>query len=84
MVKVLVAGYGVIGQRLADGVTLQDDMELVGVVDAAPTLPVRSLRDKGMPYKLFTAFDSAAPALEAAGIKAVSYTHLTLPTKRIV
>src|SRR5262249_35435877 len=51
MVKVLVVGYGVIGQRLADGVALQNDMELVGVVDAAPTLSVRALRDRGMPYK---------------------------------
>lgn len=36
-VKVGVAGYGTIGQRLADGVARQEDMELVGVVDAAPT-----------------------------------------------
>ena len=30
-IKVGVAGYGVIGQRLADGVTRQGDMELVGI-----------------------------------------------------
>jgi glyceraldehyde-3-phosphate dehydrogenase/erythrose-4-phosphate dehydrogenase len=35
--KVGVVGFGVIGQRLADGVALQKDMELVGVVDVAPT-----------------------------------------------
>ena len=29
-VKVGVAGFGVIGQRLADGVARQEDMELVG------------------------------------------------------
>src|SRR2546422_1008392 len=68
MVKVLVVGYGVIGQRLADGVALQNDMELVGVVDAAPTLSVRALRDKGMPYKLFAAFDGAKTDMEKAGI----------------
>src|SRR6056297_4031309 len=55
MVKVGVAGYGVIGQRLADGVAKQGDMELVGVADVAPTLPVQALYEKGMPYKLFTA-----------------------------
>lgn len=54
-VKVGVAGYGTIGQRLADGVALQGDMELVGVADVAPTLPVQALYEKGMPYKLFTA-----------------------------
>ena len=32
-VRVGVAGFGVIGQRLADGVALQEDMELVGVAD---------------------------------------------------
>lgn len=45
-VKVGVAGYGVIGQRLADGVALQGDMELVGVADVAPTLSVRALKAK--------------------------------------
>jgi len=53
MVKVGVAGYGVIGQRLADGVALQKDMELVGVADIAPTLSIRALKEKGMPYNLY-------------------------------
>ena len=48
-IKVGVAGYGVIGQRLADGVARQGDMELVGVADVAPTLAVRALFEKGMP-----------------------------------
>ena len=84
MVKVLVAGYGVIGQRLADGVTLQDDMELVGVVDAAPTLTVRALRDKGMPYKLYTAFDEAEADLKAAGIPVSGTMEGILPEVDIV
>ncbi|HHX37917.1 MAG TPA: type II glyceraldehyde-3-phosphate dehydrogenase [Clostridiaceae bacterium] len=53
MIKVGVAGYGTIGQRLADGVALQKDMELVGVADLAPTLAVRALKEKGMPYDLY-------------------------------
>lgn len=52
-VKVGVAGYGTIGQRLADGVAMQDDMELVGVADLSPTLAVRALYEKGMPYDLY-------------------------------
>jgi glyceraldehyde-3-phosphate dehydrogenase (NAD(P)) len=67
-VKVGVAGYGVIGQRLADGVALQGDMELVGVADVAPTLAVRALKEKGMPYKLFHATADGKGKLEAAGI----------------
>lgn len=55
MTRVGVVGYGVIGQRLADGVALQRDMELVGVADVAPTLAIRALHEKGMPYKLFLA-----------------------------
>lgn len=52
-IKVGVAGYGTIGQRLADGVTLQEDMELVGVADLSPTLSIRALKEKGMPYDLY-------------------------------
>ena len=32
-VRVVVNGYGVIGMRVADAITLQGDMELVGVAD---------------------------------------------------
>lgn len=67
-IKVGVAGYGVIGQRLADGVALQGDMELIGVADVAPTLSVRALKEKGMPYKFFTAAPDNTAALEAVGI----------------
>jgi len=84
MVKVLVSGYGVIGQRLADGVELQGDMELVGVVDAAPTLTVQALRDKGMPYKLYAAFDGAREPLEAAGIPVSGTMAGILPEVDIV
>ena len=52
-IRVGVAGYGTIGQRLADGVALQKDMELVGVADLAPTLAIRALKEKGMPYALY-------------------------------
>jgi glyceraldehyde-3-phosphate dehydrogenase (NAD(P)) len=67
-VKVGVAGYGVIGQRLADGVALQGDMELVGIADVAPTLSVRALKEKGMPYAFYCAADEKRGDLEKAGI----------------
>jgi glyceraldehyde-3-phosphate dehydrogenase (NAD(P)) len=67
-VRVGVAGYGVIGQRLADGVALQKDMELVGIADVAPTLSVRALREKGMPYALYCAAEDKRADLEKAGI----------------
>lgn len=67
-VKVAVAGYGVIGNRLAAGVLRQDDMELVGVADVAPTLAVQALRDRGMPFPLFAALPGAEEKLTAAGV----------------
>lgn len=73
-IKVGVAGYGVIGQRLADGVAMQGDMELVGIADMAPTLSVRALHEQGMigengvRYNLYLV-DGANPAeFEALGI----------------
>ncbi len=67
-VKVGVAGFGVIGQRLADGAARQEDMELVGVADIAPTLAVRALAESGMPYRMFAAAPGAVEALTGAGI----------------
>jgi len=67
-VKVGVAGYGTIGQRLADGVALQGDMELVGVADLAPTLAIRALKEKGMPYDLYLVNDSNMAAFKELNI----------------
>ncbi|MBP3878508.1 MAG: type II glyceraldehyde-3-phosphate dehydrogenase, partial [Lachnospiraceae bacterium] len=47
-IRVGVAGYGTIGQRLADGVAQQEDMELVGIADLAPTLSLQALRERDM------------------------------------
>jgi glyceraldehyde-3-phosphate dehydrogenase (NAD(P)) len=66
--RVLVVGYGVIGQRLADGVARQADMELIGVVDVAPTLSIRAMQESGMGYRLFTAQPDQRAAFEAVGI----------------
>ena len=68
MVKVGVAGYGVIGQRLADGAALQKDMELVGIADLAPTLSIRALKEKGMPYDLYLVDGADKSKFDAAGI----------------
>ena len=68
MVKVAVVGYGVIGQRLADGVAAQEDMELVGVADVAPTISLRALKERGMPYDLYSAVPEKRQSLEDAGI----------------
>lgn len=64
MVKVGVVGFGVIGQRLADGVSLQKDMELVGVCDVSPTLSIRALKESGMKYNLFSGAKDIGPFSE--------------------
>lgn len=56
--KVAVVGYGVIGQRLADGVAKQEDMELVGIVDIKPTLSIIALYDSDNPYDVYVFDDS--------------------------
>ena len=68
MIKVGIAGYGVIGQRLADGVVLQEDMELVGVADVAPTLSIRALKERGMPHNLYLVEGAEQAQFDACGI----------------
>jgi glyceraldehyde-3-phosphate dehydrogenase (NAD(P)) len=67
-IRVGVAGYGTIGQRLADGIALQDDMVLVGIADIAPTLSIRALKEKGMPYDLYLVAGADKPKFDALGI----------------
>jgi glyceraldehyde-3-phosphate dehydrogenase (NAD(P)) len=65
--RVAVVGYGVIGQRLADGVALQDDMELVGVADVAPTLSIRAMFDSECPYDLYVIDKGQKEAFNSEG-----------------
>ncbi|GMG95362.1 type II glyceraldehyde-3-phosphate dehydrogenase [Tepidimicrobium xylanilyticum] len=67
-VKVGVMGYGTIGQRLAEGVLLQEDMELVGVADIYPTLSVRALKERGMPYDFYNGEPKNDHLFEGLGI----------------
>ena len=69
--RVAIAGYGTIGQRLADGVVRQEDMELVGIVDLAPTLSLRALSEIGMPYDLYIVDPKRKSEFEAANIPVV-------------
>lgn len=64
MINVFVVGYGTIGQRLADGVSLQEDMNLIGVADAAMSLGIRALKEKGMPYDLYAVSEETREAFE--------------------
>ncbi len=65
-IKIGVNGYGVIGKRVADAVTLQPDMELVGVADVATDYRVALVAERG--YPLFGSTPEATTALREAGL----------------
>jgi glyceraldehyde-3-phosphate dehydrogenase (NAD(P)) len=66
-VKVAINGYGTIGKRVADAVTQQDDMEIVGVVKRRPTFEAKDAIRLGFPF--YAAGEEFIPDLEKAGIK---------------
>jgi glyceraldehyde-3-phosphate dehydrogenase (NAD(P)) len=66
VVKVAINGYGTIGKRVADAVSKQDDMKIIGVVKTRPTSEARLAIKKG--YKLYVAKDGMKD-FEGAGIR---------------
>jgi len=48
-VKVAINGYGTIGKRVADAVSLQDDMEIVGVSKTRPNFEAKLALKRGFP-----------------------------------
>jgi glyceraldehyde-3-phosphate dehydrogenase (NAD(P)) len=66
-IRVAVNGYGVIGKRVADAVTQQEDMRLVGVVDIVADWRPRVAVDRGI--ALFGAAPEHGEAMRKAGLK---------------
>lgn len=64
-VKVAINGYGTIGKRVADAVTMQDDMEIVGISKTRPNFETVLAHEKG--FKVYTLADKA-DAMKKAGI----------------
>ncbi|MEX1258531.1 MAG: type II glyceraldehyde-3-phosphate dehydrogenase [Gemmatimonadota bacterium] len=65
--RVAVNGYGVIGRRVADAVTVQDDMTLAGVADVATDWRARIAARRGIP--LYGATDDALREMKVAGLE---------------
>jgi glyceraldehyde-3-phosphate dehydrogenase (NAD(P)) len=65
-VKVGVNGYGTIGKRIADAVSLQEDMEIVGVTKTKPDFEAKNAVKKG--YKLYAAIPDRVEVFEKAGL----------------
>ncbi len=66
-VKVAINGCGVIGKRVADAVTLQPDMGLVGIADVATDYRIQLAAGRG--YPVFGATPEAVSAMREAGLK---------------
>jgi len=66
--RVGVIGFGTIGSRLADGVALQADMELVGVAEVAPALPLIAMLESGSAYDVFYVDPEKKEKFAAAGV----------------
>lgn len=64
--KIALIGYGVIGKRVADAITLQDDIELTGVCDVISDWRIQTAVDKG--YSVYAATDNAQSSMKQAGI----------------
>ena len=65
-VNVAMNGYGVIGKRVAQAISMQDDMTLVGVADVATDWRMRIVTRNG--FRLYGATQEHAEAMKAAGL----------------
>ncbi len=65
--RISVNGYGTIGKRVADAVSKQDDMDLVGVAKMSPNFEAKLAVQKG--YPLYATTKDVLPRFEKAGIK---------------
>ncbi|MFW6046014.1 MAG: type II glyceraldehyde-3-phosphate dehydrogenase [Natronomonas sp.] len=66
-IEVAVNGYGTIGKRVADAVTLQPDMELIGVAKTRPNHEAELAVENG--YPLYAAIEDRMDAFGQAGIE---------------
>jgi glyceraldehyde-3-phosphate dehydrogenase (NAD(P)) len=67
MIKVAVNGFGTIGKRVADAVSAQTDMEIIGVSKTRPSHEAMIAQKRG--YPLYIADISKKESFEKAGMK---------------
>ena len=81
MTRVGVNGYGTIGKRVADAVTTQSDMDLVGVGKTSPDFVAEQARLRG--YDLY-APDRSHADLRASGIEPAGTTEALVEAADLV
>ncbi|HBS04320.1 MAG TPA: type II glyceraldehyde-3-phosphate dehydrogenase [Leptospiraceae bacterium] len=65
-IKIAVNGFGVIGKRVAEAISLQDDMELVGIGDVASDWRIKAAANT---YEVFANTEEGRAAMIKQGIK---------------
>ena len=65
--KVAINGYGTIGKRVADAVSKQDDMRIVGVAKTRPNYEAKMALAKG--YALYASNKESLAKFDKAGVK---------------
>jgi len=81
MVKVGINGYGTIGKRVADGVTLQGDMEVSGIVKTKPDYMAFVASRK---YRIFVPDAKSKKLFDEAGIKVEGYIDNLIDDSEII
>ncbi|HJJ42596.1 MAG TPA: type II glyceraldehyde-3-phosphate dehydrogenase [Methanocorpusculum sp.] len=66
MIKVAVNGYGTIGKRVADAVSLQPDMEIIGISKTKPGAEAYAAKSRG--YPLYITDISKKESFEKLGL----------------
>lgn len=66
LIRVAVNGYGVIGKRVADAVSVQEDMDLVGIADVVSDYRIRVAVEWG--YPIYASLPEKLAEMAAAGI----------------
>lgn len=66
MTRVGINGYGTIGRRVAFAISMQDDMNISGIVKTRPDYVARLASKK---FNLYVPDDKNIPAFESAGLK---------------
>ncbi len=67
MKNIGINGYGTIGKRVADAVSLQDDMKIAGITKRTPDYEAKAAVEKG--YDLYISVPEREEQFEEAGIK---------------
>ncbi len=80
--KIVINGYGTIGKRVADAISRQDDMKVVGVNKSRPDFQAQMAVEKG--YNLYATNADSLAKFRKANIKVVGTLQDMLKTADLV